>query len=391
MEEQTLALRIFCAYASEDQALFRKLEQVLGIYRHQELVSLWHHGELLPGSEWDSEIRQQLHAADIILLLISPAFLDSEYSWNKEIQWAMTRHTIGDAHVVPIILKSTPGWDETLLGQLQALPADKKPITSWKKRDEAFADVVKGLRKVIEYAQREERYPVEEYMLEYKSFAYQLDNTPAEEVAKHRIEQWIGAIAQRGTLQRIMERDRQAEWIFIDQQQDCYITAQWSESTKHPFTDDFRAAMAISLTSRYASLLDQLIGDGQLPYSSLQWTLQDDLNVPALIQQIHEQSGRNFNSISRVPIYHVEYVLRRGTQSFEEDESVRIAFSSRGPAHPRNPPPHPRVCLTLDPYSSRRGFYHAHLLLSIRKLLAALCGELPYKDFWQLIDKACTP
>jgi len=243
MEEQTLALRIFCAYASEDQALFRKLEQVLGIYRHQELVSLWHHGELLPGSEWDSEIRQQLHAADIILLLISPAFLDSEYSWNKEIQWAMTRHTIGDAHVVPIILKSTPGWDETLLGQLQALPADKKPITSWKKRDEAFADVVKGLRKVIEYAQREERYPVEEYMLEYKSFAYQLDNTPAEEVAKHRIEQWIGAIAQRGTLQRIMERDRQAEWIFIDQQQDCYITAQWSESTKHPFTDDFRAAI----------------------------------------------------------------------------------------------------------------------------------------------------
>src|SRR6266446_961147 len=75
MEAQTPALRIFCAYASEDRAFFHRLEQALGIHRHQGLISLWHHGELLPGSEWDSEIRQQLHAADIILLLISSAFL----------------------------------------------------------------------------------------------------------------------------------------------------------------------------------------------------------------------------------------------------------------------------------------------------------------------------
>src|SRR5260370_370232 len=100
METQTPALRIFCAYASEDRAFFHKLEQALGIHRHQGLISLWHHGELLPGSEWDSEIRHQLHAADIILLLISSAFLHSGYSRNKEIQWAMTRHTSGDACVV---------------------------------------------------------------------------------------------------------------------------------------------------------------------------------------------------------------------------------------------------------------------------------------------------
>ena len=122
MEEQTPDLRIFCAYASEDRAFFRGLERALAIQRHQGLISLWHHGELLPGSEWDSEIRHQMHAAHIILLLISPAFLHSEYSWNNEMQWAMTRHTSGDACVVPIILKPTPDWEKTPLGQLQALP-----------------------------------------------------------------------------------------------------------------------------------------------------------------------------------------------------------------------------------------------------------------------------
>ena len=99
-ENTITSLRNFCAYASEDRPFFHRLEQALGMYRHQGLISLWHQGELLPGSEWDSEIRHQMHAADIILLLISPAFLHSDYSWNKEIQWAMTRHvfnTIGGA------------------------------------------------------------------------------------------------------------------------------------------------------------------------------------------------------------------------------------------------------------------------------------------------------
>ena len=41
---------------------------------------------------WDEQIRRELEAADIILLLISVDFNNSQYIWNKELKTAMERH-----------------------------------------------------------------------------------------------------------------------------------------------------------------------------------------------------------------------------------------------------------------------------------------------------------
>ena len=60
----------------------------------------------------------------------------------------MERHESHEAHVIPIILRPAD-WQETPLGRLQALPKNGKPITSWKNQDEAFLDVVKGIRKLV--------------------------------------------------------------------------------------------------------------------------------------------------------------------------------------------------------------------------------------------------
>lgn len=110
MEEQTPALRIFCGYAHEDQALFRQLKAALAVLIRQDAVSIWHYGDLLPGDQWEEEIERELNTADIILLLISPAFIASDYCWSKEMHWAIIRHTLGEARVIPILLKPTPGW-----------------------------------------------------------------------------------------------------------------------------------------------------------------------------------------------------------------------------------------------------------------------------------------
>ena len=48
MEEQIPALRIFCGYAHEDQALFQQLKKALAVLIRQEAVSIWHYGDLLP-------------------------------------------------------------------------------------------------------------------------------------------------------------------------------------------------------------------------------------------------------------------------------------------------------------------------------------------------------
>jgi hypothetical protein len=53
---------------------------------------------------------------------------------------ALERHKIGEARVIPIILRPADLKNSPFMG-LQALPANAKAVTAWENRDEAFLDV----------------------------------------------------------------------------------------------------------------------------------------------------------------------------------------------------------------------------------------------------------
>ena len=55
------------------------------------------------GTEWEREISQHLNTAQIILLLVSPDFMDSEYCYGSEMKKAMEGHERGEAGVIPVI------------------------------------------------------------------------------------------------------------------------------------------------------------------------------------------------------------------------------------------------------------------------------------------------
>jgi hypothetical protein len=55
----------------------------------------------------------------------------------------------GTAHVIPIILKTTPLWQDTPFGKLTALPKDGKPITTFDNQDLAWTEVVEEIRRLI--------------------------------------------------------------------------------------------------------------------------------------------------------------------------------------------------------------------------------------------------
>jgi CheY-like chemotaxis protein len=143
-------VEIFCAYSHEDEKLRIKLEKRLTLLKQQNLVTIWHDRIISPDKEWEDEIDAHLDTAQIILLLISPSFLGSEYSYGIEMKRALERHEQGEARVIPIILRPVY-WQETPISKLQALPSDAEPITSsrWHNQDEAFLDVEKGIRKAI--------------------------------------------------------------------------------------------------------------------------------------------------------------------------------------------------------------------------------------------------
>ena len=53
---------------------------------------MWHDRNINAGDEWEREIDKHLDSAQIILLLVSPDFMASDYSYSKEMMRAMQRH-----------------------------------------------------------------------------------------------------------------------------------------------------------------------------------------------------------------------------------------------------------------------------------------------------------
>jgi len=146
-------LRLFIAYAREDDELRGRLEKHLSMLTRDGLIAPWHDRKIGPGNEWEGQIDQHLDTADIILLLVSADFLASDYCYDVEATRALGRHAQGSARIVPVILRPAD-WMHSPLAKLQALPRDGKPVANWANEDEAFLDVVEGIRKAVAEMQK---------------------------------------------------------------------------------------------------------------------------------------------------------------------------------------------------------------------------------------------
>jgi hypothetical protein len=140
---------IFLCYAHEDETFLEQLEEHLAPLKRQRLITSWYDRDIRAGTVWEQEIHDHLDNAQLVLLLVSPSFMSSDYCYSVEMTHALERQSRGESHVIPVIVRPVY-WQGEPLGKLQVLPTDGKPVASWSNRDEAFFDVVEGIRRVIE-------------------------------------------------------------------------------------------------------------------------------------------------------------------------------------------------------------------------------------------------
>jgi hypothetical protein len=143
------ALRVFVSYAHADEQAKNDLLSHLEPLRRLEIISTWHDRMLKPGEDWGKKISDNLERADIILLLVSIDFINSPYCYDVELDRAIERHTNREAVVIPVILRSCM-WKSTPFGAIQAVPRDGRPVSLWSDRDEAFVNVVEGIKQTAE-------------------------------------------------------------------------------------------------------------------------------------------------------------------------------------------------------------------------------------------------
>jgi TIR domain len=152
--EQSGTVVVFCCYAHKDVDLLCELKSHLSSLERLNVIKVWDDGDINAGAEWGPEIKKHLNEAKIILLLISPAFINSDYCYSTEMRHALERHKQREARVIPIIVRHITGWEKVppgdiQLGNLQALPKEAKPVKSWTDRDEAWKEVAEGIGRVV--------------------------------------------------------------------------------------------------------------------------------------------------------------------------------------------------------------------------------------------------
>ncbi len=145
-------LKLFISYARKDADYKDELLVHLKPLKRNGVIEAWHDSDVEAGDEWEPEILHQLETADVLLFLVSPNFMASDYIYNKEIVEAKKRHDHGDTTIVPIWIKPVSVPDD-FLNKFQSLPKDRKPVSQWADHDEAWVDVVQRLKKLFDRLQ----------------------------------------------------------------------------------------------------------------------------------------------------------------------------------------------------------------------------------------------
>ena len=146
--QTTRALKVFYSYSHKDSDLINELALHLQPLREEGLIEDWADDEILAGASFNEEIHAKLDEADIVLLLVSIDFLNSDYVRKYELPHILERERQGGACVIPLLARPFANWREHYLfaDRQAALPTGDSAISVRKNRDVALTRVAEKIR-----------------------------------------------------------------------------------------------------------------------------------------------------------------------------------------------------------------------------------------------------
>ena len=145
-------IKLFISYAHEDQEYLDRLLIQLASMQRKNLIENWSDKAIAAGDKWDDAIKRAIEEASIVLFLVSPHFLASDYIHAVEVQKAIAQSQLDQSVIVPIIIRPCD-FEDSDLSDFQALPKGAKAISTYQIADVAWLEVEKGLKQVILYRQ----------------------------------------------------------------------------------------------------------------------------------------------------------------------------------------------------------------------------------------------
>ena len=148
MQEQE-KLNVFISYSHKNQD--EKVEFLTHLSPLKDLypINIWEDQKIIPGEDYQKEINANIENSDIILLLISADYFNSD-ACKKEKDYAIRLKKQKNIWVIPVILSACAWQDDEEISSMLALPTDGQEISKFDDKNTAWMDVYTGLKRVID-------------------------------------------------------------------------------------------------------------------------------------------------------------------------------------------------------------------------------------------------
>jgi len=149
-------IHIFLIYTRDDNDVMLHLLRHLKPLEENFSLTIWHDDPIDPRQPWKPQNESHLQETDIFLLLVSDAFMRSEFIGQLEFKMVIDRYKEEKSVVIPVIVDQCQ-WEidfksddyDFNLNELMVLPEDGRPLKSWNSQEQAHKHVNDYVRKVI--------------------------------------------------------------------------------------------------------------------------------------------------------------------------------------------------------------------------------------------------
>jgi len=131
-------LRVFLSHSHRDKDIAARIARLL----KSNEFEVWNDEEILPGANWAQEVAKALDRSEVMVILLSPDYLNSQWA-RRDIEFALTQPKF-EGRVIPVLLRPSKDvpW---ILEELNLIDVTRD-------RSKAGQLVLKALRSSLESA-----------------------------------------------------------------------------------------------------------------------------------------------------------------------------------------------------------------------------------------------
>jgi len=152
-------VKIYLSSSNKDKHFYQELIVSLAGLKREGKIKVLNENGILPGAVLEEQIRKWLKEAELVLFLVSPDLIASDFIYDVEILKALEFNQKGKVKIIPIIIRPCD-FESFPICKFETLPLNNIPVSVWENKDEAWLEITMRLKGIVKTIIDEKTMPI---------------------------------------------------------------------------------------------------------------------------------------------------------------------------------------------------------------------------------------